>query len=159
MSPVSADDFRNALSRFPSGVNVVTTKDAAGRPHGITVSAFCSVSLAPPLVLICIEGTTASHNAFAQSGVFVVNVLKESQQTLSEQFAAPAVDKFEDVEFRSGIEGVPVLIDALASLECRLKHTYDGGDHTIYVGEVETVNLSDGDPLIYFQGDYNGIKS
>ena len=159
MSPVSADDFRNALSRFPSGVNVVTTKDAAGRPHGITVSAFCSLSLSPPLVLICIEGTTASHNAFAQSGVFVVNILKESQQTLSEQFAAPAVDKFEDVEFRSGIEGVPVLIDALASLECRLKHTYDGGDHTIYVGEVETVNLSDGDPLIYFQGDYNGIKS
>ena len=159
MSPVSADDFRNALSRFPSGVNVVTTKDAAGRPHGITVSAFCSVSLAPPLVLICIEGTTASHNAFAQSGVFVVNVLKESQQTLSEQFAAPAVDKFEDVEFRSGIEGVPVLIDALASLECRLKHTYDGGDHTIYVGEVEHIAIGKGGPLVYFHHGYTGVKA
>ena len=158
MSPVSADDFRSALSRFPSGVNVVTTKDAAGQPHGITVSAFCSVSLSPPLVLICIEITTASHDAFAESGVFVINILKESQQYLSEQFAAPAVDKFEDVEFRSGIDGVPVLIDALASLECRLKHTYAGGDHTIYVGEVETINLSKGKPLIYFQGDYTGVK-
>ena len=159
MSPVTEDDFRSALSRFPSGVTVATTKDAAGRPHGITVSAFCSVSLVPPLVLICIEGTTASHNAFAESGVFVVNVLKESQQALSEQFAAPAVDKFEDVDFRSGIEGVPVLKDALASVECRLRHVYGGGDHTIYVGEVETVNLGDGDPLIYFQGEYNGIKA
>ena len=114
--------------------------------------------LSPPLVLICIEITTASHDAFAESGVFVINILKESQQYLSEQFAAPAVDKFEDVEFRSGIDGVPVLIDALASLECRLKHTYAGGDHTIYVGEVETINLSKGKPLIYFQGDYTGVK-
>lgn len=159
MSPVSADDFRSALSRFPSGVNVVTTKDAAGQPHGITVSAFCSVSLTPPLVLICIEATTASHNAFAESGVFVINILKESQRELSEQFAAPAIDKFEDVVFRSGIEGVPVLTDALASIECRLKHTYRGGDHTIYVGEVETVDLGEGDPLIYFQGEYSGVKS
>lgn len=156
--PVSADDFRNALSRFPSGVNVVTTKDAVGRPHGITVSAFCSVSLSPRLVLICIEGTTVSHNAFAESGVFVVNILKESQSLLSEQFAAPAVDKFEDVEFRPGIEGVPVLIDAVASIECRLKHTYNGGDHTIYVGEVETINLGDGDPLLYFHHTYAGVK-
>ncbi|MBK8303475.1 MAG: flavin reductase family protein [Chloracidobacterium sp.] len=97
---VSEDDFRSALSRFPSGVNVVTTKDANGRPHGITVSAFCSVSLAPPLVLICIEKTTASHDAFNDSGVFVVNTLRASHQHISEQFAAPAVDKFDAVAFR-----------------------------------------------------------
>jgi len=156
---VSEDDFRNALSRFSSGVTVVTTKDAGGHAHGITVSAFCSVSLMPPMVLICIEKITASHNAFAESRVFVVNYLRESQQHLSEQFAAPADDKFEDIAFRSGIEGVPVLKDALASVECRLKHTYDGGDHTIFVGEVETVSVCDGDPLIYFQGDYTGIKA
>ena len=156
--PVSADEFRNALSRFPSGVNVVTTKDAAGKPHGLTVSAFCSVSLAPPLVLICIEGTTDSHAAFAESEVFVVNVLRDSQQYLSEQFAAPAEDKFEAVEFRSGIDGVPVLIDALANIECRLKHIYGGGDHTIYVGEVETVTINEGSPLLYFHHDYAGVK-
>ncbi len=156
--PVSADDFRNALSRFPSGVNVVTTKDADGRLHGITVSAFCSVSLVPPMVLICIEKTTASHDSFSESGVFVVNVLNDSQRVLSERFAAPAEDKFEDVEFRPGIAGVPVLIDALASIECRLEHAYDGGDHTIFVGEVENITVRDGDPLIYFYSEYKGVK-
>ena len=156
--PVSSDEFRNALSRFPSGVNVVTTRDADGGLHGITVSAFCSVSLLPPMVLICIEKTTASHDSFWQSGVFVVNVLRESQQHLSERFAAPAEDKFEDVDFRPGIEGVPVLINALASLECRLAHAYDGGDHTIFVGFVENVTIGDGDPLIYFHHGYAGAK-
>ena len=82
--PVSETDFRNALSRFPSGVTVVTTKDAGGDLHGITVSAFCSVSLAPPMVLICIEKATASHDSFSESGVFVVNVLHESQQNHAE---------------------------------------------------------------------------
>ncbi|MEQ1923709.1 MAG: flavin reductase family protein [Pyrinomonadaceae bacterium] len=156
---VTADDFRNALSRFPSGVNVVTTKDADGRPHGITVSAFCSVSLAPPLVLICIEKTTPSHDAFAASEVFVVNMLRKSQQHLSEQFAAPAVDKFEDVDFRTGIDGVPVLKDALASVECRLRNAYDGGDHTIYVGEIEMLTVNEGEPLVYHQGDYRKLES
>ncbi len=157
--PVSADDFRRALSRFPSGVNVVTTKDADGRPHGITVSAFCSVSLVPPLVLICIEKSTASHDAFADSEVFVVNMLRKSQQHLSEQFAAPAVDKFEDVDFRTGIDGVPVLKQALASIECRLRNAFDGGDHTIYVGEVETISVDEGEPLVYHQGDYRKLES
>lgn len=156
---VSADDFRNALSRFPSGVNVVTTKDADGRPHGITVSAFCSVSLAPPLVLICIEKSTASHDAFNESGVFVVNTLRASHQHISEQFAAPAVDKFDAVAFRPGIDGVPVLIDALASIECRLQHAYDGGDHTIFVGKVEHATTGQGTPLIYHQAEYKNINS
>lgn len=157
--PVNADDFRNALSRFPSGVNVVTTLDATGRPHGITVSAFCSVSLTPPLVLICIEKTTPSHDAFAASNVFVVNMLSDTQQHLSEQFSVPAVDKFEDVDFRDGIGGVPVLKEALASIECRLRNAYDGGDHTIYVGEIEMLTVNEGEPLVYHQGDYRKLKS
>ena len=85
--PISPDDFRSALSRFASGVTVVTTKDAAGRMHGITVSAFSSVSLEPPLVLICIEKETGSHYAFGESGLFAVNVLSASQAGLSERFA------------------------------------------------------------------------
>ncbi len=157
--PVNADDFRNALSRFPSGVNVVTTKDADGRPHGITVSAFCSVSLTPPLVLICIEKTTPSHDAFSASEVFVVNMLRDTQQHLSEQFSVPAVDKFEDVDFRAGLGGVPVLKKALANIECRVRNAYDGGDHTIYVGEIETITVNDGAPLVYHQGDYRKLES
>jgi len=155
--PVSEDDFRNALSCFASGVSVVTTKDASGKLHGITVSAFCSVSLDPPLVLICIEKSAASHYAFRESNAFVVNILDESQTYLSERFAAPASDKFEDIEFGPGIAGIPVLIEALANLECRLTHTCDGGDHSIFVAEVENTYINDGKPLVYFRSSYGTV--
>jgi len=155
--PVSQDKFRNALSRFASGVTVVSTKDAAGKLHGITVSAFCSVSLDPPMVLICIEKSTVSHYAFEESGAYVVNILGATQSAASEKFAAPYMDKFEDIEFYLGIDGVPILKDALASLECRLTFSYHGGDHSIFVGQVENVTIRDGDPLIYFRGEYGTI--
>lgn len=151
---VSEAEFRGALSRFASGVSVVTTKDAAGKLHGITVSAFCSVSLDPPLVLICIEKATASHYAFLESNVFVVNILDESQEPLSERFAAPSNDKFGDVEFQPGIDGLPMLRNALASLECRLTDSYGAGDHSVFIGEVQKVSIRDGEPLMYFRGAY-----
>ena len=146
------------MSRFASGVTVVSTKDSAGKLHGITVSAFCSVSLEPPMVLICIEKSTVSHYAFEESGVFVVNILRDSQSDASERFAAPSTDKFEDVEFEPGIDGIPVLKDALANLECRLTFSYHGGDHSIFVGQVENVTVREGDPLVYFQHEYTVIK-
>ncbi len=155
---VEQEDFKNAMSRFASGVTVVSTKDAAGKLHGITVSAFCSVSLEPPMVLICIEKSTVSHYAFEESSVFVVNILRDSQADASERFAAPFEDKFEEVEFYPGIEGIPVLKDALASLECRLTFSYHGGDHSIFVGQVENVTVNDGDPLVYFCGEYSGLS-
>ncbi|CAN5487198.1 flavin reductase family protein [soil metagenome] len=154
---IDNDEFRAALSRFASGITVVTTKDAEGRLHGITVSAFCSVSLDPPLILICVEKTTGSHYAIEQSGIFVVNVLNASQSELSERFASTLPDKFDDIDFVMGINGIPVLADSLANLECRLKNTCDGGDHTIFVGEVERAMIRDGDPLVYFHGDYRVI--
>jgi flavin reductase (DIM6/NTAB) family NADH-FMN oxidoreductase RutF len=157
--PVSEVEFRNALSRFASGVSVVTTRDHAGRFYGITVSAFCSVSLFPPLVLICIEKSTASHFAFIESGAYVVNVLKSTQATLSERFAAPAPDKFEDIACYPGIEGIPVLTESLASIECRLAGVHDSGDHSIFVGEVENSTVGEGDPLLYFRGRYDTLKS
>src|ERR1035437_3922607 len=155
--PISGSEFRNALSRFASGVSVVTTHDASGLPHGIRVSSFCSVSLVPPLVFICIEKTTASHDSFGQSGVFVVNVLSGSQQRLSERFAEPSEDKFTDVDFENGLFNVPVLKDALANIECRLLLAKDGGDHTIFVGSVEQVTVRGDDPLVYFEGDYTRL--
>ncbi|MFT3746449.1 MAG: flavin reductase family protein [Pyrinomonadaceae bacterium] len=155
--PVSQDEFRRALSCFASGVNVVTTIDAAGELHGLTVSAFCSVSLAPPMVLICIEKTTASHFAFRESGAFVVNILDESQAALSEHFATPLTDKFVNVPYRTGIAGIPVLENTLANLECRIRHDFDGGDHSIFVGEVELATVREGLPLIYFQGGYRNL--
>ena len=152
--PISQEDFRAALGRFASGVTVVTTKDALGELHGITVSAFCSVSLQPPMVLICIEKTAGSHPAVEESAIFVVNVLREGEAEISELFASLRPEKFEMIKWTPGIEGVPVLDDALATLECRVKFSYHGGDHSIFVGEVENVSVDSGEPLLYFRGGY-----
>lgn len=157
--PISNDEFRAALGNFASGVNVVTTKDADGKMHGITVSAFCSVSLEPPLVLICVEKKAASHDAFVESEIFVVNTLSETQIDLSERFAASISDKFEAVDYHIGNLGVPVLTGSLVNLECRLRHTLNGGDHSIFVGEVEYVQFNDVRPLVYFRGEYQKLSN
>ena len=154
---ISEIEFRNALSRFASGVSVVTTRDDQGKFFGITVSAFCSVSLNPPLVLICIEKSTASHYAFKESGAFIVNILHYSQMDLSERFAAPASDKFENVDHRPGIDGIPCLEGTLANIECRISEIYEGGDHSVIIGAVETASVASGDPLLYFRGRYGTL--
>ena len=155
--PIDQIEFRAAMGRFASGVTVVTTKDADNRLHGITVSAFCSVSLVPPLVLICIEKSAGSHAAIIESKAFVVNILSLSQAALSERFAAPLNNKFNDVEFDPGIDGIPVLLGCLANLECRVQNSCDGGDHTIFVAEVENVKIDDREPLVYFHSGYRSI--
>ena len=155
---VTQEQFRAALGSFASGVTVVTTKDARGKLLGITVSAFCSVSLSPPMVLICIEKTAGSHYAFEESNVFVVNVLREGKADLSELFASQKDNKFEGVQFAPGIDGVPVLDNSLATLECRVKFSYHGGDHSIFIGEVDDVKVDNGQPLIYFRSRYGRFE-
>ena len=156
---ISKEEFRRALSRFASGVTVVTTKDNDGKLYGITVSAFCSVSLEPPLVLVCIEKAAGSHHAFEQSGAFVVNILREDQHLISNHFASHSDDKFSGISYRSGIEDLPVLEDVLSNLECRLRYSHEGGDHTIFVGAIERSTITDGNPLIYFHGNYRKLSN
>lgn len=151
---ISSEDFRTTLSRFASGVTVVTTKDAAGNLYGITVSAFSSVSLDPPLVLICIENTAGSIDALTAAKMFVVNILNSDQAELSERFASPAADKFAETEHELNIDGIPVIANCLANITCTVVETYEGGDHTIFIGRVEEIAVSDGDPLIYFRSGY-----
>lgn len=155
---INNNEFRAALGHFASGVTVVTTKDANEHLHGLTVSAFSSLSLNPPLVLICIQKTTGSHHAFEESKAFVVNILKEDQQNISNHFATHLSDKFNEIEFHSGIEDIPVLENCLANLECRLENSIDGGDHTIFVGKVEKINLNEGSPLIYWHSKYRKVE-
>ena len=113
----AGEEFRAALSRFPSGVTVVTTRDGEGRFHGITVSAFCSLSLEPPRVLICIEKTTGSHMALLESRAFVVNMLSAEQREISERFASLVENKFDETDFETGLDGIPVLLGCIATLE------------------------------------------
>ena len=155
---IGKDEFRAALGRFPSGVTVVTTKDASGRFHGITVSAFASVSLEPPMILVCIEKTTGSHYAFHESEFFVVNILAEGQEDLSNHFASQISDKFDGVRYRFGIGEIPVLEDAFVTLECRLAYAHEGGDHTIFVGLIEKSTLTDKNPLVYWHSNYRKLE-
>ena len=157
--PVSVTEFRAALGRFASGVTVVTARDIRGRPTGITVSSFTSLSLSPPLVLIAIGKEASTHEALTSTDRFAVNVLHEAQESLSRKFAMPAGegDQFDGVPTRTGIGDVPLLEDALATIECRIVHRYPGGDHTIFVGEVDAVATRDGSPLLYFTGQYGHL--
>lgn len=156
--PISKEDFRAALGRFASGITVVTSIDSQKRLHGMTVSAFCSVSLEPPLVLVSIGKETGSHYAIAEGEKFIVNILSQDQAGLSERFAAPLPDRFSETGHLETENGLPLLKGALANLECSLRYSYDGGDHTIYVGEVKRIHLADGQPLLHFRGEYKRIE-
>lgn len=156
--PISNEEFRRALSKFASGVTVVTLRDKDKKPHGITVSAFSSVSLDPPLILVCIEKNAVSHNAFHESERFVVNILSERQAEHSNQFASQIPDKFINIHHHEGLSGIPVLKDSLVNLECKLVNTLDAGDHTIFIGEIENTHIGDGKPLVYYAGDYRSIS-
>jgi flavin reductase (DIM6/NTAB) family NADH-FMN oxidoreductase RutF len=149
-------DFRKAMSHFPSGVTVVTT-ELDGERYGMTVASFASLSLRPPLVVICIEKGTKTHDAIAGAGRFAVNFLAESQGAVSSRFASRSGDKFEGIETRAGELGVPLLDGALATIECTLQEQLPGGDHTIFVGEVVAADIKEGEPLIYFRSGYHTL--
>lgn len=149
--------FRQVMGHFASGVTVVTACDN-GVCSGITVSAFCSLSLEPPLVLICIDRTTSSHEVITGAGTFAVNILPENGEGLSRHFAGRIPDKFADVAFHTGQTGAPLLDGALATIECRLVERYPGGDHSIFIGEVLAAHVREGErPLVYYRSGYRRL--
>ncbi|MFL5463789.1 MAG: flavin reductase family protein [Gemmatimonadaceae bacterium] len=155
---VSPDEFRAVLGRFPSGVTVVTTRGSDGVDQGMTVSAFCSVSLEPPLVLICIEKTASSHDALTTAPGFVVNVLSARQEQLARRFAILEIDRFAGIGFTRSQSGYAILDDVLAVIECRRVSISAGGDHTIILGEVEASRAESGTPLLYYRGGYAQLE-
>jgi flavin reductase (DIM6/NTAB) family NADH-FMN oxidoreductase RutF len=150
-------EFRRALGQFATGVTVVITRDAAGRPQGLTVNAFCSVSLEPPLVLICVDQRSEANAGLVETGRFTISVLSEEQEEISRRFATGGPLKFTGIELPVGPAGLPLIADALAALECRLVASYPGGDHTIYVGEVERLECRPGRPLVYHGSGYRRL--
>jgi flavin reductase (DIM6/NTAB) family NADH-FMN oxidoreductase RutF len=154
---IDADQFKRLLGSFPSGVTVITTQDAAGQPKGMTASAFSSVSLNPPLVLVCIDYKADSYPALQATGRFAVNILREGQRELSGRFASKGVDRFNGLQVRTGTTGVPLLEGALCALECRVVAEHPAGDHAIFVGEVEDGCLTPETPLLYFRGQYGSF--
>jgi flavin reductase (DIM6/NTAB) family NADH-FMN oxidoreductase RutF len=147
-------DFRRALGQFATGVTVVTARASDGRRVGVTVNSFSSVSLNPPLILWSLSRQTQSFLDFANCVHFVVNVLEAKQHHLSRQFSTPVPDKYAGVDFAEGKAGIPMLNGALAHFVCRKVKQYDGGDHVIFLGEVEEYKYSEGEPLVFHSGRY-----
>jgi flavin reductase (DIM6/NTAB) family NADH-FMN oxidoreductase RutF len=156
--PIDPDTFRAALGRFASGVTVVTTLDDQEQDHGMTVSAFCSVSLAPPLVLACIGHDASMHPVMLRADRFGVSILAVGQEPVARRFADQRSDRFDGVGYSRGRMGVALLDDALAHLECTIVDRRDAGDHTIVVGEVESAASHQGRPLLYYRGGYTQLE-
>ena len=157
-APLTAETFRRACGCFATGVAVVTTLDPQGAPSGLTVNSFSSVSLDPPLVLFCLDRGSQVLAPFESCTSFVINILTESQQHLSQRFASSDEGRFTGIDHRPGFTGAPVLPDALAVIECRRQAVLDGGDHLIFLGEVVAVQSRQGDPLLYFAGRYRHLS-
>ena len=154
---INPELFRKVLSWFTTGVTIVTTRDG-DEIHGLTVNSFCSVSLAPPLVLVCVDKDAHSHDLIQKSGNFAVNILTAALESLARRFATnnlSAAERFAGIKHHIEITGAPILAESLGWLDCKLFAAYAGGDHTIFVGEVMALGERPGDePLLFYQSQY-----
>jgi flavin reductase (DIM6/NTAB) family NADH-FMN oxidoreductase RutF len=154
---VTAEEFRRACGRFATGVAVATVLDERGAPHGLTVSSFTSVSLQPPLILICLGHEVTMIAAFRAAKHFGINVLRDDQRNLSDRFARKGFDRFDGLPWQRGETGVPLLPGALAHMECSVEQRISSGDHDIFVGRMVRAVVEDGKPLIYFASGYREL--
>jgi flavin reductase (DIM6/NTAB) family NADH-FMN oxidoreductase RutF len=159
-TPTTAE-FRLACGQFATGVTVVTAQRAPGRVHGMTANSITSVSLDPLLLLICVDHRAHLLSMVTKQGRFGVSVLKEDQVAISRYFAQTEENLETEaklgIRYRSTPTGIPLLEDALVHIACRVVASYVAGDHTIFVGEVESTEVFDGEPLLFFRGAYRRI--
>lgn len=160
---ISSEKFREALRNFPAGVTIVTIKTPSQeKPHGLTVSAFASISPEPPLIMIAIDHRASGHEMLQEEGaVFAVNILSQEMSELSNRFAwIKDEDRFAVGNWGTAVTGAPILKNALAWLDCKIDKRYEAGTHTIYIGEVQASDTpSFGDPpLIYWNRGYRYLK-
>jgi flavin reductase (DIM6/NTAB) family NADH-FMN oxidoreductase RutF len=156
---LDSDIFRRTCARFATGIAIATVTGSDGSPYGLTVNSFSSVSAAPPLVLVCIYYRSSVLTHFRASAWYAINVLSEHQQELSSRFAARIPDRFQNLGWRHGESGVPILGDCLATMECSVVQTVEAGDHAIFIAEVIRAESREGNPLLYFGSEYRKIHS
>jgi flavin-dependent trigonelline monooxygenase, reductase component len=156
-TPVASREFRSACGRFATGVTIASVVDAKGAPYGLTVSSFTSVSLDPPLILICLGHAVAAIHHFRAAAHFGINILAEDQRALSERFARKGQDRFDGVAWQPGVTGVPLLPGVLAAIECAVHRIVPMGDHDILVGEMVHAQVKAGEPLLHFAGGYRKL--
>ena len=153
------EEFKLAMGRFPSGVTIVTTVGLEGKKCGFTASAFSSLSLDPPLILVCLATSADCYNSFNSCDKFAINIIGKEQEELAFKFAAKGVEKFNGNEFKEGAIGLPILPNCIVSLECNTKDTYPAGDHAILVGEVKHIHLNDGTPSVWYEGKFRKLSA
>lgn len=156
--PFDSSTFRRTLGMFATGITVVTTRTQEGALFGLTVNSFNSVSLTPPLVVWCLNTSSAARAAFENSTHYAINVLAESQQGVSNLFAGKREDKFEQVAWEPGLDGAPLLAGCCAVLEVRNRRCWEEGDHLMFIGEVVRCERNEVAPLLYFNGAYHALK-
>jgi flavin reductase (DIM6/NTAB) family NADH-FMN oxidoreductase RutF len=152
--PIDPADLRRALGTFATGVTVVTTTDADGRPRGFTANSFTSVSLDPPLILVCLAKMAASCPVFRAAQSFAVNILSEDQKAISAAFSSPAAERFAGVDWSGRATGCPVFSGVAAWLDCRMHEVVDAGDHCILIGRIIAYDYAASSPLGYCRGAY-----
>lgn len=149
--------LRDSMGMFATGITVVTVRAPDGKPFGLTVNSFNSVSLAPPLIVWSLASHLASVQAFSECEYYAINVLADDQEHLSQRFATRDIDKFAGLELRDGLGGAPLLDGCCAWFECRNTTRHDGGDHVMFVSEVVRHTREPRSPLIYFSGRYRQL--
>jgi len=150
---VGQDQFKHVIGHFASGVSIITVANN-GVDFGLTASAVSSVSVDPPMLLVCVNKSTGTCHAISETGSFTVNIVKEEQKELALRFARANTDKFSGVDFSYGELGNPVLKDTLAYLECRVVEEITGGTHSVFLAEVQSANAGDGNPMVYYRGKF-----
>lgn len=155
---VSPEEFRRALRKFVSGVTIVTVAHG-DRLHGMTASSFASVSLEPPLILVCLDKSSQTRSLLLEVGSFAVNVLSAEQEDVARAFSRPGIKPFDELAHRPAANRAPLLNDSIAWLECSTREIVDGGDHDVIIGEVLASEVREGEPLLYYEQDYRGLKN
>jgi flavin reductase (DIM6/NTAB) family NADH-FMN oxidoreductase RutF len=151
--------FRRVCGKYATGITIVTVLDSLGAPQGMTANSFTSVSLTPPLILVCIESRSSMLAHFHPATRFAMNVLGEQHKDLSTRFARTGLDRFDGVDWTPGQTGVPILSDMLATLECVVTQMVHAGDHVVVIGEALHASWQEGRPLIYFDSGYRGLRT
>lgn len=152
-------EYRNALGSFATGVTIVTTRDESGQPVGVTANSYNSVSLEPPLILWSLARTSRSFDAFQRASHFAIHVLTGDQEDLAIRFASRGEEKFAGLDIGEGVGGTPLLENCATRLQCRAVARHDGGDHVIFIGQVERFDSGSGEPLLFHQGRFGRIAA
>ncbi|MGV3723151.1 MAG: flavin reductase family protein [Actinomycetota bacterium] len=159
--PTDSQTFKDIMSRWASGITVVTCGTDQG-VHGMTASSFTSVSLDPPLILVCVDRRNLTHKLMLEGGVFGVHILGTEMQEISDRCAGFLGEEghwLRDVEYRTEATGAPILAGALAWMDCSVTQTHEGGDHTIFVAEIQAGGAADGEPLLWFERGYHRLAT